>query len=352
MRLGVSLGYFTTAEQIAEAIDLAVAAEGLGYDCAWVAEAYGTDAPTPLAAIAARTTTLGIGSAVMQIPARSAAMTAMTAATLDGLSGGRFRLGLGVSGPQVSEGWHGSRYDDPLGRTDEYVTLVRNALARKVLRSDGPHYPLPLPDGPGKPLVLAMRPLRSELPIYLAAVGPKNLALTGRIADGWHGIFFDPELGVDQVRAIRAGAAEAGRDLAGFDFAVNVGAAIGPDPATAADAVRPTAALYIGGMGSRKTNFYHRIATAMGFGAQADRIQDLYLARNYAEAAAAVPLEFCTRTSLLGTTSDMADGLRRLRDAGITSVNVAAYGRTLAERISILEAVAAARVKAQLDGST
>ena len=351
MQLGVSLGYFTDAGQISDGIDLAVAAERLGYDCVWVAEAYGTDAPTPLAAIAARTTTIGIGSAVMQIPARSAAMTAMTAATLDGLSGGRFRLGLGVSGPQVAEGWHGSRYNDPLGRTDEYVALVRAALSRKVLRSEGPHYPLPLPDGPGKPLVLAMRPLRKELPIYLAAVGPKNLALTGRIADGWHGIFFDPELGAEQVATIRSGAADAGRDLTAFDFAVNVGAAIGPDPATAADAVRPTAALYIGGMGSRKTNFYHRIATAMGFGAEADRIQDLYLARDYAGAAAAVPLEFCTRTSLLGTVDEMAAGLRRLQDAGITSANIAAYGRTPAERISILEAVVAARAVAGLDAS-
>ena len=348
MRLGVSLGYFIDADQIAQALDVAVAAERLGYDCAWVAEAYGSDAVSVLAAVAARTDRIGIGSAILQIPARTPAMTAMTAATLDGLSGGRFRLGLGVSGPQVAEGWHGVRYADPLGRTEEYVAIVRQVLNRSVLRHSGTHFTLPLPDGPGKALALGMSPLRRNVPIYLAAVGPKNLALAGRIADGWHAIFFDPELGSEQVDAIRAGAEAIGRDLAGFDIAATVSAATGSTVAAAADAVRPTAALYIGGMGSRQTNFYHRIASAMGFHQEANTIQDLYLSRRYADAAAAVPLDFLNRTSLLGSPDDMAAQLRRLAEAGITSVNVGAHAADVDERISILEAVADARDRADL----
>ncbi|MEP6981773.1 MAG: LLM class flavin-dependent oxidoreductase, partial [Nakamurella sp.] len=320
MRLGVSLGYFSTGEQIRDAVELARAAEDLGFDCAWVAEAYGSDAPTVLAAIATRTTGIDIGSAVMQIPARTPAMTAMTAATLDGMSDGRFRLGLGVSGPQVSEGWHGVRYGDPLGRTEEYVAIVRQALARRRVQFAGDHFTLPLPDGPGKTLVLGMSPFRRDVPVYLAAVGPRNLALTGRIADGWHGIFFDPETGGAQVGIISDAAAAAGRDPAAIDYAVTVAAAAGPDPATAADAVRANAALYIGGMGSPTTNFYHGIASAMGFRDAADEVQRLFLSRHYDEAAAAVPVEFLTRTSLLGRPDHMANALVALRAAGITSV--------------------------------
>ncbi len=343
MRLGVSLGYFSDGAGVRDAVDLARAAEDLGYDCAWVAEAYGSDAPTVLAAVAARTSTIDVGSAVMQIPARTPAMTAMTAATLDGMSEGRFRLGLGVSGPQVSEGWHGVRYGDPLGRTEEYVAIVRQAIARQRVQFAGDHFTLPLPDGPGKTLMLGMSPHRRSVPIYLAAVGPKNLALTGRIADGWHAIFFEPDGGAAQVRTVRDAAAAAGRDPDAIDVAATVAAAVGPDRATAADAVRPNAALYIGGMGSTTTNFYHGIASAMGFRAEADEVQRLFLSRRYDEAAAAVPLEFLTRTSLLGTPEDMASTLVGLRDAGITSVNVAAYARTVQDRLTILKAVASAR---------
>ncbi len=343
MRLGVSLGYFSDGSQIRDAVELARAAEDLGYDCAWVAEAYGSDAPTVLAAVASRTTGLDVGSAVMQIPARTPAMTAMTAATLDGMSDGRFRLGLGVSGPQVSEGWHGVRYGDPLGRTEEYVAIVRQALARRRVQFAGDHFTLPLPDGPGKPLMLGMSPFRRDVPIYLAAVGPRSLALTGRIADGWHGIFVDPGSGRTQVDSIREAAVEAGRDPAAIDYAVTTAAATGPDPIVAADAVRANAALYIGGMGSPTTNFYHRIAAAMGFAEAADEVQALFLSRRYDEAAAAVPVEFLTRTSLLGTPNDMATSMAALRAAGITSVNVAPYARSVQERITILSAVSHAR---------
>lgn len=234
MKLGLNLGYFSSAEEIHDAIELAKAAEGLGYDTAWVAEAYGSDAPTVLAAIATQTSTLEVGSAIMQIPARSAAMTAMTAATLDAISGGRVRLGLGVSGPQVSEGWHGVRYGSPLGRTEEYVAIVRQALSRSRVKFEGKHFTLPLPDGPGKSLMLAIRPVRKEIPIYLAAVGPKNLALTGQIADGWHAIFFDAHTGSEHIETIKTAAVAAGRDPNKIDYAVTVSVAVGQDQETAA----------------------------------------------------------------------------------------------------------------------
>jgi F420-dependent oxidoreductase-like protein len=343
MKLGVSLGYFSSGDQIREAVDLARGAQDLGFECAWVAEAYGSDAPTVLAAIAASTTSIDIGSAVMQIPARTPAMTAMTAATLDGMSNGRFRLGLGVSGPQVSEGWHGVRYGDPIGRTEEYVAIVRQAIARQRVQFAGEHFTLPLPDGPGKTLMLGMSPHRRSLPVYLAAVGPKNLALAGRIADGWHAIFFDPWTGAAQVQVLRDAASASGRDPEAIDCAATVAAATGPDPVSAADAVRPNAALYVGGMGSTKTNFYHRIASDMGYREAADEVQRLFLSRRYDEAAAAVPVEFLTRTSLLGTPDDMATTLEAFRAAGITSVNVAPYARTVQQRLTILEAVSRAR---------
>lgn len=193
MRMGVGMPTASTAAQVRDEVDLAVAADELGYDIAWVPEAYGGDAVSILAAIASRTERIGIGSGVLQIPARSPAMTAMTAATLDALSRGRFRLGLGVSGPQVSEGWHGVRFADPLGRTEEYLQIVRDALARRRVTAGGKHFTLPLPDGLGKSLVLALQTERPTVPVYLASVGPKNLELTGRVADGWLGIFFDTE---------------------------------------------------------------------------------------------------------------------------------------------------------------
>jgi hypothetical protein len=197
-------------------VTLAEEADRLGYSVAWVAEAYGSDSPTVLSWVGARTQRIHLGAAVMQIPARSPAMTAMTAATLDSLSGGRFRLGLGVSGPQVSEGWHGVRFDAPLGRTREYVDIVRMALRRDVVSYEGRHFTLPLPDGPGKALKLGVRPVRDgQIPIYLAAVGPKNLELTGEIADGWLAIFFSPEFAGDLIGSLETGARRAGKGADG-----------------------------------------------------------------------------------------------------------------------------------------
>src|SRR6478672_12950816 len=205
MKLGLNLGYWGGGND-ADNLALAKEADALGYDSAWAAEAYGSDVATVLAWVAAQCPNIGIGSAIFQIPGRTPALTAMTAATLDTLSGGRFRLGLGLSGPQVSEGWHGVRFAKPLARTREYVDIVKLALSRERVRYEGPTYTLPLPDGPGKALKLTLRRVREQLPIYLAAVGPRNLELAGEIADGWLAIFYSPEFAKDQHACLAAGA--------------------------------------------------------------------------------------------------------------------------------------------------
>ncbi len=339
MRIGLNLGYVTTAQEFADNLALVAAAEDLGYDTVWAAEAYGSDAVTVLAAVAARTERIEIGSAVLQIPGRTPALTAMTAASLDCLSQGRFRLGLGVSGPQVSEGWHGVRFTDPIGRTREYVQIVRQALQRRRVTAGGEHYTLPLPDGPGKSLVLSLQPVRAQIPVYLAALGPKNLDLTGQIADGWLAIFFDPDTGRRSVDRIRDAAVAAGRDPAGIDLCASVPVSVADDPRAAADAVRGHAALYLGGMGSRKANFYHRTASEMGYERQADEVQDRFLARDYQGAAAAVPYEFLDRTALLGDEARIADGIARLAAGGITSLAVSGFDRTPEGRRATLRTV-------------
>src|SRR3982751_2393913 len=195
---------------------MAQEADRLGYAVVWAAEAYGSDTVSMLSWIAGQTERIDLGAAVMQIPARTPAMTAMTAATIDTLSNGRFRLGLGVSGPQVSEGWHGAKFDKPIGRTREYIDIIRKAFARERVQYDGQHYKLPLPDGPGKPLKMIIHPVREHMPIYLAAIGPKNLELAGEMCDGWLAIFYDPEFAKDQVASIRTGMERAGRTGAAF----------------------------------------------------------------------------------------------------------------------------------------
>ncbi len=336
MRLALNLGYLSGRADPAEALALAQHAERLGFAAVWAAEAYGSDSPSVLAWLAGQTTTIDLGSAVMQIPGRSPAMTAMTAATLDLLSAGRFRLGLGVSGPQVSEGWHGVRFAEPLARTRAYVEVVRSALAREPVRHDGPHHPLPLPDGPGKALRLGLRPVRDHVPLYLAAVGPKNLELAGEVADGWLAVFFDPGFAADQLAHVRAGRARVGLDLEGFDVVPSVPLSVGSDPRACADPVRAYAALYVGGMGSREQNFYFSLAVRMGFAEQARTIQDLYLSGRPRDAEAAVPYELVDRTSLLGDRARVADGLARLAAAGVTTCALAPYGATLADRLDAL----------------
>ncbi len=326
-------------------LELVQEADRLGYASVWVAEAYGSDTPTVLAWLAAQTERIGLGAGVMQIPARTPAMTAMTAATLDTLSHGRFLLGLGVSGPQVSEGWHGVRFAQPLARTREYVDIVRMALARRPVEYDGAHFTLPLPDGPGKSLRLTIHPPRPDLPIYLAAVGPKNLALAGEVADGWLAIFVSPEHSADQFASVRAARAAAGRGteadpMDGFDVVATVPVVVTDDLEAARAAVAPYTALYIGGMGSREQNFYNRLARSMGFDEAADTIQDLYLAGRPRDAAAAVPMELADATALLGPPERIAQRVGRYADAGVTTLSVAPYARTTQDRLATLRLMA------------
>lgn len=344
--LGYQSAWSTAADQLA----LAVEADRLGLSVVWAAEAYGSDSVSVLSWIAGQTSRIDVGTAVMQIPGRTPALTAMTAATIDTFSGGRFRLGLGVSGPQVSEGWHGVRFDRPLARTREYVRIVRAALARQTVTSDSEFYRLPLPDGPGKALKLGFHPLRGDIPIYLAAVGPRNLELTGEIGDGWLGIFFSPRHAGESLAAVAAGRAKVGKDLTGFDVAPNVPLVIGDDVAECADLVRAYAALYIGGMGSREQNFYNQLAVRMGFADAAREVQDLYLAKRQRDAAAAVPLEFVDSTSLLGPVDRIAARMRDFAAAGVTTLSVSVFGLDLATSLAQLRGAAEAFEKAGVSG--
>lgn len=344
MQLGVNMGYFGQGMD-GDHVAVAQEADRLGYSVAWVAEAYGSDSPTVLAWIGARTERIDLGAAVMQIPARTPAMTAMTAATLDSLSGGRVRLGLGVSGPQVSEGWHGVPFADPLGRTREYIDIVRMALRRERVTYAGKHFTLPLPGGPGKALKLTVRPVRPDIPVYLAAVGPRNLELAGEVADGWLAIFFSPEHCTDIVASVadgrrRAGKGTADDPLAGFDIAPTVPVVVIDDLDAARAAVAPYAALYVGGMGSREQNFYNRLAVRMGFEKEAALIQDLYLAGKHREAAAAVPFEFIDATALVGSRARIKDRLVRYAEAGVGTLSVSPFAPDLGSRLRIVRTMA------------
>jgi F420-dependent oxidoreductase-like protein len=325
MRLGLNLGYQNAMITSADQLALAKEADQLGLSVVWAAEAYGSDAPSTLAWIAGQTSRIDLGAAVMQIPARTPAMTAMTAATIDTLTGGRFRLGLGVSGPQVSEGWHGVRFDKPLARTREYVDIVRAALRRDTVAYDGEFYQLPLPDGPGKALKLGFHPARDNIPIYLAAVGPRNLELAGEIADGWLSVFFAPEHADEHLAQITKGRTTAGKGLDGFDVVASVPVVVGDSVEECAEFVRWYAALYIGGMGSREKNFYNQLATRMGYGEAAREVQDLYLAKRHRDAAAAVPLEFIDRTALLGPAERITDRIQAYAAAGVTTLSVSVF---------------------------
>jgi len=341
VRLGLTLNA-SNAANLAASIALAEEADRLGYDVCWASEAYGFDAATVLATVAARTKRIGIGSAVFQIPARAPAMTAMTAATLDTLSGGRFRLGLGVSGPQVSEGWYGVPFARPLQRTREYVEIVRTVLRRERLSFAGEHHTLPLPGGPGKALRLSVRPPRSDVPIYIAAVGPANLRLTGEIADGWLGIFVSASYLLESLRHLREGRRAGGKADSSLDVVASVPVVVGDDPATCADPIRAYAALYLGGMGSREQNFYNALAVRMGYADAAARVQDLYLARQHRDAAAAVPYEFIDQTSLLGPADRIAERLEQYAEAGVSTLSVLPFGDTVEQCAAALRTVAEA----------
>jgi F420-dependent oxidoreductase-like protein len=328
MRLGINFGYQDWGSGLAAAVDLAREADRLGFHSAWTAEAYGTDCITPLTWLAASTERLNVGSAIMQMPARSPAMTAMTAATLDLMSGGRFLLGLGLSGPQVVEGWHGQPYGKPLAKTREYVEIVRTILRREEpLEHHGAHYDIPYSGeratGLGKPLKIIVHPKRSHIPVYLAAIGPKNVELAAEIADGWLPMFFSPYRLKDTYgAALDAGFGKAGGDksLDKFDVAPTVTVIVGDDVETLRGFLKPMVALYVGGMGARGRNFYNDLACRYGFEAAAREIQDLYLDGKKREATDAVPDELVDEISLIGPKERITDRLDAWRESGITTM--------------------------------
>ncbi|HZR95195.1 MAG TPA: LLM class F420-dependent oxidoreductase [Gaiellaceae bacterium] len=320
MKLGLNLGYAPPGTNPAELAGITRLAEQLGYDSVWAAEAWGTDAVSVLAWIGASTSRIKLGSAIMQIPGRSPANTAMTAATLDLMSDGRFILGLGTSGPQVVEGWHGDRWGKPLVKTREYVEIVRTALRREVVEHHGEHYRIPY-DGPdatglGKPLKLMLRPLRADIPIYLAAIGPKNVALAAEIADGWLPIFVDPD---------RFDAAF-GPSLAGapgdFEIAATVSVLVGDDVDALRDSLKPYIALYVGGMGAKGKNFYNSLVSRYGWEAEAAQIQELYLGGRQREAIAAVPDELVDAVALVGPKARIRERLEAWRQTPVTTLVV------------------------------
>jgi F420-dependent oxidoreductase-like protein len=342
MKLGVHIGYWGLGLSSEEQLKLVREAESLGYDSVWSAEAYGSDAATILGWLAQATETIKLGSAIFQMPARSAAMTAMTAATLDQLSNGRMLLGIGSSGPQVAEGWHGQRFARQLLRTREYIAVVRKALARERLEFKGETLELPLPDGPGKALKLTIAPVQEQIPIYLAAIGPKNTTLAAEIADGWIPTLFSPEH-VGEFRPLLEegfGKAGGGKSFDHFDIAPSVNVFVSDDRESARDAMRPYVALYVGGMGSRKQNFYNALVQRYGFEDAAHEVQDLYLEGKKEEAAAALPGELIDTVSLCGPADVVRDRLGIYRDAGVGTLMVAPMAWTFEDRMAQLRHVA------------
>ena len=335
MRLGLHVGYWGLGLTAEQQLEIVLAAESAGFDSVWAAEAYGSDTATVLSWLAANTERIRVGSAIFQIPARSPAMTAMTAATLDHISGGRMILGIGSSGPQVAEGWHGQRFARQLQRTRECVAVVRKALTRDRLEYDGEIYTLPLPDGPGKALKLTIGTVQERIPIYIAAIGPKNTQLTGEIADGWLPTFFSPEHVAEFRALLEEGAARApgGKAIDGsFDIAPYVNVSIDDDIERARDAVRPLVALYVGGMGSREKNFYNALVRRYGFEDAAAEVQDLYLDGKREEAAAALPDELIDQTSLVGPKERIAERLAVYRDAGVGTLVCSPMAHEVEER--------------------
>ena len=343
MKLGLNIGYFGTA--ISDNFALISAAEEMGYDSVWTAEAYGADALTPLAWIAARTERIKVGSAVFQMPARTPAMTAMTATTLDIMSNGRFLLGLGVSGPQVVEGWHGKPFGKPLQITREYVAILRQIFARDhPVEYDGTYYQLPYQGedatGLGKPLKIMMKPKNPNMPILIAAIGPKNVQLTAEIADGWLPVFFSPERSASIYQPLL----DAGFGLSGesdkakrFEIVPTVSAIVTDDMDAGRLQMKPFLALYIGGMGAKGRNFYNDLACRYGYETEAEHIQDLYLAGKKMEATLAVPDALVDEVCIVGSSSQIKDRLEVWKDAGVSTLNIATTDintlRTIAEHV-------------------
>jgi len=340
MKLGFMAGYWGAGPPVGVP-ELIAEAERLGYDSVWSAEAYGSDALTPLAWWGAATTRVKLGTSICQLSARTPTAMAMAALTLDHLSGGRFILGLGASGPQVVEGWYGQPYAKPLARTREYVEIVRRVLAREErLTFDGEHYPLPYPGGTGlgKPVRSITHPLRADLPIYLAAEGPKNVALAAEIADGWLAIYYSPRVDDFYRGALAEGWARRGarHRKADFEVAATVPVILHDNVEEAADFLRPVLALYIGGMGAREVNFHANVYARMGYENEVKQIQDLYLDGKKDEAAALVPQSLIEETALVGPKEKIRDDLAAWHESCVTTMLL--YGdsntlRTMAELV-------------------
>ncbi len=342
MKLGIMAGY--SGATINLPMEMIKEADKLGVYAVWTAEAYGSDCVTPLAWIGAQTEKIHLGTAIMQMPARTPANTAMTAMTLDQLSGGRMLLGLGLSGPQVVEGWHGTSYGKPLGKTREYVSIVRDILKReKPVVHDGQHYQIPYqgPDatGLGKPLKSILHG-RADMPIYLASIGPKNVELTAEIANGWLPIFFSPRH-YDEVykERVESGFIKAnnGKSLDDFDIAPSVSVVVGQDVDACRNMIKPILALYIGGMGAKGKNFYNDLACRYGYEEAAAKIQELYLAGKKQEAAAAIPDELVDDVALCGPKERIKERLELWHNSPITTLNIMTFGidglRVMAELV-------------------
>jgi F420-dependent oxidoreductase-like protein len=326
LKLGLNTGYWAGGPPLG-AVDAIAEAERLGLDSIWTAEAYGSDGLTPLAWWGASTERLKLGTAITQMSARQPAATAMAAMTLDHLSGGRFILGLGVSGPQVVEGWYGMPFAKPLARTREYIGVLRDIWARKgPVTNDGPHYPLPLPGGTGlaKPLKASIHPLREDIPIYLGAEGPKNIALSAELCDGWLAMLFSPEHEDLYRTSLEEGWAREGarRGADDFEVAASVPFIVTDDVEAAADSLRPMYALYFGGMGAKGVNFHANVAIRMGYEREVDEIQDLYLGGKKDEAAARVPQELIEKMALIGPADKIRHDLEAWRESIVTTLLV------------------------------
>ncbi|KWX21727.1 F420-dependent oxidoreductase [Mycolicibacterium wolinskyi] len=339
MRIGLGINYAGGFKEVAaEVADL----ERAGLDIVFVPEAYSFDAVSALGYLAASTERVQLASGILQLYTRTPTLTAMTAAGLDYVSDGRFTLGLGASGPQVIEGFHGVPYDAPIARTREVVDICRQVWRRERLQYEGKHYRIPLPadqgTGLGKPLKLINKPVRERIPVLLAALGPKNVELAAEIAEGWQPIFYLPEKANDVWGdALKAGRAKRDPALGDLDVYAGPVLAIGDDVEPLREFVKPHLALYIGGMGAKGKNFYHALATSYGYGAQADRIQELYLAGDKDAAAKAVPDELVRDVSLIGSAGFVKERLAAFRESGVTTLNVVPIGATSADRVKLIE---------------
>jgi len=343
VKLGLNLGYWGIGPQGEEAVEAVRVAERAGFDSVWAAESYGSDVVSVLAWLAAQTETIQLGAAIMQVPARAPAAAAMAGCTIDALSGGRFIFGFGPSGPQVSEGWYGVPYAKPWGRTREYVEIVRQIVAREGrLEYDGQHFKLPLPDGEGKALKLNFHPVRNRIPIFVGAIGRKSVEMAAEICDGWIPIFSSPDAFESTWgEHIEAGLAKGGRSRSELEVSPTVQVAIDGDLETARSIVKAGLLLYLGGMGSHKTNFYVDLTHRFGFGEVADEVQSLYLDGKREDAYNAIPDELVNATALIGSEEEVAERLDRYASAGVDRLIVSPINPEPEQRRHTVERLAA-----------